>query len=304
MKWLVLLLLLGSFIEVVAQMPSPEIVEPAQPALVPGLNLGFLNLRQNAETGTLEPVVRAAEPDMLVLYTTQTYYHINNVFLTAANPQQANVWVGAVGLSFVPYSTYRWTPRLTLEGSLVRFDTVSRVNYNMQTVAFDNRLGLTDDNLLSWNFSASALRSESEQANPGEFYKRVEVVNNLNWFIPLDHNGRWFWHISPGLAWRSAEPSFENRLDAGGVLGLVWLPIPKLGLEPFFEGGYAYFPNDAPTLVDRRDVHLRGGASLFWNVSKHGAFTVSAFWLGNYSSASGANYQLLPSVTLNARIGF
>jgi hypothetical protein len=270
---------------------------------VPGFGYGAFSVHQNAEIGVLEPAQYAPEPDMFQVYTTQTYYHTDNALLTP-NPQEANAWIGDIGVSFVPYSTVHWTPRLTVDGALVRFDNVSPFDFNIQDVAFENSLGLTENNQLSWNFSVAALRAERREALPGEFYKHVEVVNNLNWLLPLDQAGRWVLQVSPGVAWRTAAPSSWNRLDTGALLGVLWFFSHSFAVEPFLEGGYAYFPNDAPGLVGRRDVHVRSGLSLLWQAGRHVSVVASGYWFGNYSSAEAADYQILPCVTLNARIGF
>jgi hypothetical protein len=279
-------------------------LEQRRPGAVPELSAPVLKFRQSAEAGTLEPVERAPVPDTFTVYTHQTYYHTDNLFLTAPNPQPANTWVGAFGLSVVPYSRYRWTPRLTAEEALVRFDRFSRVDYNAQTIALDNRLGLTDDNLLSWDFSASARRFEGERAGLGEFYKRVEVANDVNWFLFLDDARRWVFHASPGVSWRSAHPSFEDRLNAGAVVSILWFPNRALTFEPFFDGGYAYYPNDSTTLMDRRDVLLRGGVNCLWRITDRASLGASASWLRNDSSAAGADYQILPDVTLRVVFSF
>ena len=303
-EMLALLLLLVGFQQLFAQVPSPETLEQKRPGDISDLNAPILKFRQSSETGAVEPVQRAPAPDMFTLYTAQSYYHTDNLFLTAPNPQSANAWVGALGISFVPYSTYRWTPRFSVEEALVRFDRVSRVDYSAQMFAFDNRLGLTDNNLLSWDFNVSARRLEGDRSGLGEFYKRVESVNNLNWFLPLDHTGQWLLHASPGFAWRSAHRAFEDRFDTGAVVSVLWLPNQALAFQPFFEGGYGYYPNDSATLAGRRDVHLRGGVNFLWRISNNASVGASAYWAGNYSSAEGADYQILPCLMLNGRFGF
>jgi hypothetical protein len=287
-----------------AQAPAPDTLGQRRPEIITWLDAPLLQLRQSAETGTVEPVQREPVPDALTVFTTQDYYHTDNLFLTTPNPQHANAWFGTVGASFVPYSTYRWTPRLTVEASLVRFDQASRADYNSQALALNNRLGLTRDNLLSWYFDVSARRSEGEHAELGEFYKRVEVANSLNWYVPLDHTWRWALQLTPSVLWRNAHPDYEDRLDAVAFAGFMWWPSRVVTLEPFFEAGYAYYPNDSATLLDRRDVHLRAGLTLLWLLGSSNSVGLSAYWLGNYSSAAGADYQLLPYVSLGASFGF
>ena len=311
----VLLLLISSINTASAQTPSPDVGSRNPPGAIPDINSSFIRFRQSGEVGTLESVQRIPAPDTFLLYTTQTYYHIDNVFLTSTHPQEANVWVGAVGLSVVPYSTYRWTPRFTVEGSLVRFDKVSFADYNMQSVGFDNRLGLTSDNMLSWNFGVWASRSESEEPQPGEFYKRVQIINNLNGFVQLDQSGHWALHVSPGVVWTMADPSLEDVVDSGAIVSAIWIPNRKLAFEPFFEGGYAWYPHyrsiPDPTgpfprvfSGERGDFHVRSGVNFLWQISAHASVSGSAYWWNNDSDAPGADYELLPYLTINARIGF
>ena len=113
-EMLALLLLLVGFPQVSAQVPSPETLEQKRRGDISDFKAPVLKFRQSSETGAVEPVQRAPAPDMFTLYTSQSYYHTDNLFLTAPNPQSANAWVGALGISFVPYSTYRWTPRFSV----------------------------------------------------------------------------------------------------------------------------------------------------------------------------------------------
>jgi hypothetical protein len=287
-----------------AQAPAPDVVEQSRPKFGSQPLSQFQSLSQSNELGTLEFVRRTTPPPTLTFYTAQTYFHTDNLFLNPFLHEHADAWVGAFGASYVPYSTYRWTPRLTVEGTLDRFSPTSIADFNTESIAFDNRLGLTDNNLLSWTFNVSALRAERQRHGGGEFYSRVEFGTGLDWFVPLKSDTRWLLHLSPRFSARIAHPNPEERYDATAALGLFRAIGNNFGVEPFVELGGAYYPNSTFLLHNRKDLHLRSGINCVWNIADHWAATASVYWLGNYSTASGADYQILPSVSVSAQFAF
>src|SRR5439155_24535310 len=146
-----------------------------------------------------------------------------------------------------------------------------------------------------WNVGFSGLCDEGWRAGLGEFYRRVEAGSSLGWFIPLGRLGHWSLRLSPDVSWRSAHPASEDRFDADAFASVAWSPNRFVAVEPFLELGYSFYPNDSSTLIDRRDLHVRCGASLAWRIGGHAFASLSGYWLGNYSSATGADYQVVPS---------
>lgn len=286
------------------QTPATEAFDPARPSFSPPFNTPALTIRPDADVGTLEPVVRLPPPDTFTLFTSQTYYRIDNLFLSAPNRVRASAWEGDIGVSYVPYATYYWTPRLTFEQTLNRFHNASLLDNNGQTVTLDNRLGLTSDNLLAWNLRVSYRRLEGDRHGLGEFYRRADVHNNLNWFIPLDRANRYVLHLSPGILWRSAHPQSDDLVNGGVLASFIWFASSTVAFEPFAELSYTYYPNDSANLINRRDWTVRSGLNAAWRPTRHTSLSLSAYWLGNYSSTRAADYEILPWVTLSAAIGF
>jgi hypothetical protein len=70
------------------------------------------------------------------------------------------------------------------------------------------------------------------------------------------------------------------------------------------EAGYSFYPNDSPTLFDRRDVHVRSGSNFNLRINSSAFVSLTAYWFGNYSSARGANYKIWPSVAIDLQVGF
>jgi hypothetical protein len=153
-------------------------------------------------------------------------------------------------------------------------------------------------------FNVSALSSQGERSGVGEFYKRVEIATGLDWFVPLRRDGQWFLHASPRVSSRIAHPESEDRYDATAALGLFRSFSSYVSVEPYIECGGAYYPNNSPLLVHRKDVHFRGGMNAAWRIGDHWTVNALANWFGNYSSAPGANYQILPDITLTGQFAF
>jgi hypothetical protein len=107
-----------------AQAPAPEVVEQSRSGPMQQPLARFQSFWQSNELGSIELVDRTPPPPTITGYTVQSYFHTDNLFLTPYLHRSADAWVGAFGVSYVPYSTYRWTPRLIVEGSLNRIDRI------------------------------------------------------------------------------------------------------------------------------------------------------------------------------------
>src|SRR5256885_13998350 len=92
-KTLLLLLTIGGFSPLQAQVPPPETVEQRRFGVVPDFSAPHIRFGQSAEVGTLEQVERIRPPDTFTLHTSQTYYRTDNLFLSTPNPQNANAWI-------------------------------------------------------------------------------------------------------------------------------------------------------------------------------------------------------------------
>jgi hypothetical protein len=69
-----------------------------------------------------------------------------------------------------------------------------------------------------------------------------------------------------------------------------------LAIEPFAELGYGLYPNDSPTLINRRDLLVRCGSNFTYWITHRASVSLSAYWLGYYPSTKGADYQLFPDL--------
>jgi hypothetical protein len=195
-------------------------------------------------------------------------------------------------------------PRLTLQPEFVRFDRASRVDYNAQTIALENRIFLSDARRVWWDSSVVGQRFEGIRNGVGTFYKRDEFQNTLNALVPLGQEGRWFLHGAAGVSWQMAHPAFKDRLESPLLGSVLFFASPALLFEPFIRGAYSYYPNDGPNLNNRRDIQVNSGLNCVWRVSRQAFVSAAAYWQGNYSSAAAADYQILPFITLGAGFSF
>jgi hypothetical protein len=298
-SWIVLWLLVGWQIGAYGQL-----LPPGQGALNPPIGAEEFRMTQGAGLGSLERVRRFSPPDSLTFFGSQSYYHTDSLFYRTSNRLAVNAWIAAFGVSWVPYSTFAWTPRLTVQPEFVRFARASRVDYNAQAMALENRVFLSDSHRFWWNSSVVGQRYEGIRTGVGELYKRVEFQNSLNALAPPGQTGRWGLHGAAGVSWRIAHPAFEERLESFLLGSILFSASQALLFEPFIRGGYSYFPNDGPNLIDRRDILVSGGLNCAWRVSRQASLTAAVYWQGNYSSAAAADYQILPFITLGARFSF
>jgi hypothetical protein len=290
---------------VAAQTAAPETLDPTKPP--PGLSPlnapQGVSIKQSKDVGTLEIVTRYPKPEMLTVFAEQTFFHTDRVFYSAFAPE-SDVWLTRAGASFVPWSTYRWTPRVTFEQAWLHFEDFPLADHSGQTLTFQSRLDLTDRKDWSWDASLNLRRLESDLDVIGEFYRQLEAGTRLNWLRPLSRTEPVFIYASAGAFWRDASPSSENRLDAGVLLSLLWYPLPELGIQPFVQTGYQYYPNDSLVLIDREDFNVRSGLSLIWQPVPKFWLGASAFWVGNFSTTDAADYEILPSVSVSASVAF
>jgi hypothetical protein len=208
-------------------------------------------------------------------------------------------------LNFVPYSTYRWTPRLGVEQYLVRYDRESSQDFDGQVVSLSSRLDLTEDKAWFWDASVSLTRLETGHGNTGEFYRQAALKNSLAWFSRISPKRRLYFLGAADIIWRKASPEVFDRLDYGLTINLIYYPHTRVSLQPFVRPAFQLYTTDTATERNRHDLNLSTGLSAGWtpcrNVSMNGAVS----WTKNYSSAAGNNYSVtVPAISVFASIGF
>lgn len=262
-----------------------------------------LSFQPSQDIGTLEIIRKYPKPSTFTVFSAQTFFYTDNLFLTQGNTVDTFAWLGSIGASYVPYSTYRWTPRVTLDGSLMRYSRASRADFDAQTLTLESRLDLNENKTLSWDADISLRRLEGARSGVGEFYKHVEYNSSVSWVKSLTGKQSLFALTSFSLGGRQASPGTEDRLEAAVMASVVYRPCAKFELQPFVRPAFRYYDNDVPG--SREDLNLYLGFNAFWKPIRALALGTGVLWTGNYSSRSGRDYDAwLPSATLSGRLEF
>src|SRR6266581_1590767 len=78
---------------------------------------------------------------------------------------------GRADVSFIPYATRDFTPRLTFEQNWFRYDHSSELDFDSQSLQLEARYNLTRDPSWFVDGSYALTRLYSQHPSIGEFYK-------------------------------------------------------------------------------------------------------------------------------------
>jgi hypothetical protein len=262
-----------------------------------------LHLGQNEDIGVLELVSRETPPPLIAVGTEQAFFYTDNVLLTETERIKSIGWDGRFTLDLIPYSTYRWTPGITLDADLVRYENASPADFDGQTLTFFSSLSLNEERSWKWQISYSLWRLVASHGSEGEFYKQGELINSLSWYKPLNAAHNLQFEISGSLRWRHVSPSSLDRISADVEVGLWYQPFNDFEIFPFAgvsaRDYYSYIGSG------RRDVTVESGATATWWLYKNCALRGTFLWVGSYSTADTFDYAvILPSISLTASIPF
>ena len=258
----------------------------------------------NEDLGRLEAVQKYEVPDTFTLATSQSYFHTDNVYLTRNGRRSSSAWAGLFDLSYVPYSTYRWTPRLGVEQFVFRFWNEPRANFDGQTAFVSSHLDLTRDQAWSWDIACSLSRYEGNQYKTYP-YRQVEVGTGLNWQHPLSRNHAVSVFGTYEINGRLTAPKALTRIENALSFGLIYRPLDQVSIQPYVQTALHYYPADTALQRNRHDFNLIAGLALTWTPTKNFSLGGGFNWTGNYSSLRYFDYDVaLPAIGLFGSIGF
>jgi hypothetical protein len=262
-------------------------------------------LTQSEDIGTLELVKKTAPPSTLRLATAQSIFYTDNVLLTELDRIDSVGWYGWFNAVFVPYSTYRWTPSVSFEQHLIRYENSSSSDFDGQILSFASVLHLNESKTWSWSASYALWRLYSVHGAEKEFHKQGELANSIWWYLPLTPNQTLALRTTARAAWRHVSPSFLDRFSATVGTALSYVPIDSIEFAPFINFDLRFYPTDTAVIHDRRDFRIESGASLTWWPHKNISLGASFIFTENYSNNDRLDYEeLLPSAGMAATIRF
>lgn len=277
--------------DVVRPTPQTDSDEETEPS-VADPDLGEINL-----------VRRTPRPKMFTFSTSEEFHYTTNAFLTPTNVQDAFFWNGRLDASFVPYATRDFTPRLTFEQNFFRYDHVSQLDFDSQSLQLDLKYDLKADDSWFVNASYAIARLYSPHSDDDDFYHfglasiGITNVRQLGG-SPIYFSG------TLGSQHRHGDPSSFDRFAAFLNVALFYSPVDHVQLTAFARPEGQFYTND-PIDSSRTDLNFSVGASAVYTPIDYVSVGVTASFVGNSSSSASADYAVAsPSLVLGGRIAF
>jgi hypothetical protein len=257
----------------------------------------------DTELGEIDLVLRQPRPKMFTFSTNQSYNFTDNAFLVRGDKDQAWFWNGRADVSFVPYATRDFTPRLTFEQNWFRYDHLSKLNFDSQSFLLDLKYDLTPDDRWFVEGSYAWSRLYSQFDTTGEFYTFGLLNLDATHVISLPQLPIYI-ALTAGSYWRQGDPSRFDRLGPYiGAFGVYTLSR-EWQLSAFLRPEFQIYLND-PDKGGRKDFNLTVGSTLSWTPVQYVTVGATASYIGNFSNAGPRGYNVItPAVILAASIAF
>ena len=255
------------------------------------------------ELGEIDIVSRKPRPKMFTFATTQSFNYTNNAFLVRNGEQDAFFWNGVFDVSFVPYATSSFTPRLTFEQNFFRYNRFSRLDFDSNSLDLDLRYDLNRSGSWFVDGYAAVARLYSPRSSADEFYKFALLNGNITNVRPLGQTSIYL-ASSAGVNWRVGDPSAFDRIDPYLYFALTYSPFENIFFGAFLRPELRFYTND-PIKSSRTDFDLLVGANVSWTPVRYLALGATVSFIDNFSNSGPAEYDVVtPALVLSARIAF
>jgi hypothetical protein len=255
------------------------------------------------DLGELAIVSRTPRPDMFTFSTNQEFYYTSNAFLVPNGEQSTLFWNGRFDASYVPYATRDFTPRLTFEQNFFRYQRVSELDFDSQSLQLDLKYDLKRDDSWFVNLSYAVARLYAPHSEVEEFYRYGLATASITHVRQLGRTPVYF-AGSFGSTWRHGDPSAFDRVTAYVNAAFFYSPLEHFQLTAFVRPEGQLYTND-PIKASRKDLNLNVGASAVLTPVEYVSLGVTASFIGNYSTSAPAEYDVFsPSLVIGGRIAF
>jgi hypothetical protein len=255
------------------------------------------------ELGEIDIVSRKPRPKMFTFSTIQSFNYTSNAFLVRNGEQDAFFWNGVFDVSFVPYATSNFTPRLTYEQNFFRYNRFSRLDFDSNSLDLDLRYDLNRSGSWFIDGSVDIGRLYSPRSSADAFYKFGYLDGSITNVRPLGQTSIYL-ASTAGINWRVGNPSAFDRIDPYLNLALTYSPIENVFVGAFLRPEVRFYTND-PIKSSRTDFDLLVGANVSWTPVKYLALGATVSFTDNFSNSGPAEYDVVtPGLVLSARIAF
>lgn len=254
------------------------------------------------ELGDINLVARAPRPKMFTFSTVQTMNYSTNAFLAKDNAQSDSYWNGRVGASFVPYAVRSFTPRLTFIQDWFRYGDFGELDFDAQTLQLDLKYDLNRDDTWFVNGSYAVARLYSPDDSTGEFYRYGFLNGSITHLVQFRAAPVNLW-VSGGAYGRHGDPSSSDRVSGYLNVSATYNIRETIQLSGFTRPEFQHYTHDPAG--SRDDFNLTVGATLSWTPNQYVAVAATASYIGNFSTVSERNYNVVtPSLILAAQFAF
>jgi hypothetical protein len=283
---------------VLAQQPAAETVQqrittPTSTSTPPTVPTGV----SNADLGQIGVVQSFPKPPVFAVSTSQQVFYTDNVFYE----NHHNAPVGSLGYmgtytgALIPYSTRDWTPRISLQDNMVRYNNAASGDFDNQNATVSSQYVFGENREWTWNASFTASRYTEPHVDDHEFYREVVYDNQVSNVQQLIKNVSLYFVSSYGLAYHQASPAIYNRLDNALSFSCVYYPVDEVSISGYVRpGARIYVTNgvfpDGTIQNNRDDFHLSVGVDVTWTVCKYVSFSADYYHENDYSNNSYLGY--------------
>lgn len=255
------------------------------------------------ELGDINLVSRQPRPRMFTFSTSQSLNFSSNAFLVRDGEQSDLFWNGRAGVSFVPYATRNFTPRLTFDQSWFRYRDFGQLDFDSQSLQLDLKYDLNRNDTWFVNGSYALARLYAPRSSGDEFYRYGFLDASITHLLQLGpapiNLG-----ITGGAYWRHGDPSLSDRVSGYLNLLVVSSICQTVQLSGFTRPEVQHYTHD-PSGSSRQDFNVTVGATLSWTPNEYLAFAATASYTGNFSTLGERSYDLVtPSLIFAAQIAF
>ena len=289
------------------QQVNPPQQGVAQPLITAGLRT------DDQDLSGLQVVKSYPVPQTLTFSTDQNAFWTDNAFLTKHNLVSSFGYNGRERVTYIPYSTRDWTPSISFEQQIVRYDHSNILDFDGQTVQLGSHYNIVKDGSWSWDASYSLMRLYTSRLNAGEFYKESFLDDTINYIKPLTSDGSLFFLGSYEIGWRLTDPGQYERIDNAFLASLIYLPDPKVRIQAYLRPAIYDYTCDQEVDLDtgevinrsRTDYNVSTGLSLAYSPIKQISLSASLNWTSNFSDVGFREYNAItPTLGVSGAIGF
>jgi len=266
----------------------------------------------NKDLGEISPVQKFPKPAMFTFSTAQQVFYTDNVFYSDSNPVGSTAYLGSYTASFVPYSLRDWTPRISFQYNMARYDRAAAGDFDNENLAFSSQYVFTEDRTWSWTATIDLSRFTAPHANDSEFYKEVVYDNQITHVEQLLKDEPLFFIGAYDLAFHQTSPAIYDRLDNTLSFSVVYYPIPEVSIGPFIRPGARTYVTDGTVALstpitqhDRSDFNLSEGLDVTWKPCEYVSLSADVIHTDDYSNIAGLSYSdTIPGLDVAGTVKF